>query len=71
MSRVSRAADRVASRDRHGGLTARARALRQAWLDGTLDLSVDLEGEGMDRLVAELFGADAPARPPGPRLRRQ
>ncbi len=49
---------------------ARVRALRRAWLDGTLDLSVDLDDAGMDRLVEELYGSDQPHRTVPPASRR-
>lgn len=50
--------------------SALVRALRRAWLDGTLDLTVDLDDGGMDRLIDALHGSDLPDRPAPPVVRR-
>ena len=70
MPRLSRSTAPTGPYDLDAIPTARVRALRRAWLDGTLDLSVDLEDAGMDRLVDELYGSDLP-RPTVPPVGRR
>ena len=41
---------------------AKVEELRRAWLAGELDLSIDEDGPGMDRLLAEVL----PELPPPP-----
>jgi hypothetical protein len=41
---------------------ARVQALREAWLSGTLDLSIPDEASGLQRLLRDVFTHEAPPR---------